>query len=155
MKVLRQSTILSTESQLAYFKELVMPELHSDYPSQILLAIYVSDQFVGYGGITNINWELLKGEISFLLSPRYSEDTQEYKEIFEDYLKIISVIAFEVLGLNKLFTETFSFRESHLGVLSKTGFVIEGVFIMNCKKQGNYFDSVFHARFNSKILGDS
>jgi len=153
IKVLRQTNEISADSQIAYFEKMVIPELESNNPSQILFAIYMSKSFKGYGGITNIDWNILKGEISFLLSPLCVEGSQNFRDVFTEFLTVIKTIAFETIGLNKLSSETYSFRKSVIETLSENGFELEGIIKMSSKKQNEIFDSFFHAIFNPRIEG--
>ncbi len=67
MDVLRQNKVLTDEDQLHYFHHIVFPEFDKNNPKQILLSFLYESRCIGYGGLTNIDWESKRAEISFLL----------------------------------------------------------------------------------------
>jgi RimJ/RimL family protein N-acetyltransferase/glutathione synthase/RimK-type ligase-like ATP-grasp enzyme len=126
--VLRQAEPISTEEQRIYFSEYVWPCMNSNHPRQILLAIERSEKFIGYGGLVHCDWQARRAEISFLLRPDLEAQEVAMSKIFSEYLEMIYQIAFGTLGFNRLTTETYEFRKTHLQVMEDSGLKCEGVF---------------------------
>ena len=121
ISVLRQDTLISKEEQIEYFERFVFPEYSSKEPKQILLSIKKGKDFIGYGGMVNINWQTHESEISFLLSPEFAEKKEQYSTIFTEFINLIIQLASQK-SIKKLFTETFDFRVHHIRILEKAGF---------------------------------
>jgi RimJ/RimL family protein N-acetyltransferase len=138
---LRQHQIISPEQQNDYFESWVFPFLESEAPVQVLFNCFYDNQFVGYGGIVHISYEDKIGEISFLLDPQIKSGSL-YESIFLRFLKLMDRIAFNEIGLYKLFTETFSSRMEHVPMLEKAGYQREGVrrshLLINAEKADIY-----------------
>ena len=133
IKFLRQDKLISELEQINYFKRNVWIEMEKINPKNILL-IFEKDKIpIGYGGLVHISWENKRSEISFLLDPIFLKNKKEYKINFLNFLKLIKTIAFKDLCLNKIFTETFSSRNSHLEILEESGFLREGKFKKHVK----------------------
>jgi len=128
MRVLRQSRPLSPEDQKRYFRDVVMPTFEQPQPPMLLFTYLLDDHPIGYGGLVHIDWENRRAEISFLLeTARSREDADgEYARLFSCFLALMKRIAFDELGLNRLYTETFDIRPLHVQVLEQNGFRPEG-----------------------------
>ena len=61
------------------------------------------------------------------------------------YLMIIRKIAFGDLGLNRIFTETFDFRNQQIELLESNGFVYEGTLRQSYRLNGKFVNSCFHS----------
>jgi hypothetical protein len=122
ISVLRQNEEINELEQEIYFQKFVFSEFQKNEPTQILFAIENNGEFIGYGGLVHIDWNFQIAEISFLLDPDIQEDSDEYKNVFKDFLEIIQVIAFKELNIQKLFTETFDFRIEHISILNSVNF---------------------------------
>ncbi len=83
-------------------------------------------EFLGYGGLTHIDWEQQRAEVSFLVDPERASDPERYECDLRAFLGFLQDWAFGELGLHRLFTETYAFREHHLSVLESAGFQPEG-----------------------------
>jgi RimJ/RimL family protein N-acetyltransferase len=144
IEVLRQNTPISTGQQQAYFHEQIFPTFTHRQPKQILFSYLLENELIGYGGLTHIDWEVQRAEISFLANPRRVKDPSLYQSDFSHFLKLISKVAFEDLHLHRLFTETFAFRKAHMKILEQAGFQKEGILREHVYKNGQWFDSVMH-----------
>ena len=124
MPVLRQSTPITQAQQLKYWEKKVWPEYSKPKPSQLLVSIRDARTSVlkGYGGITNIDWYQIRGEVSFLVDPQLEELKNIRSELFANFLVAVTRLAFEVLDLGLLFTETYTFRKDHIDDLERFGF---------------------------------
>ena len=140
VKILRQNRELTKSDQIEYLNDYVYSELDKIHPNQILFAIKKESNLIGYGGITNIPRDPLRGEISFL----GAKNSVNYSAMFLNFLEFIRNIAFEEIGLKKIFTETYSFRISHIQVLEDFGFNLEGVLTSHNIIDGINTDSLIH-----------
>ena len=57
---------------------------------------------------------------------------------------------FHELGLHKLYTETFAFRDSHIRILEEFGFQLEGKLHDHVFKNGQFWDSLMHSLLQSE-----
>ena len=60
-------------------------------------------------------------------------------------MEIIRDLSFKTLGLNRLYTETFSFRKTQISILEDFGLDIEGVLKSSYKINGKFCDSVIQS----------
>jgi len=150
IQVIRQFKPLTDYDQEKWFEKL------SEDESQILFGIIILDEeseeevLIGYCGITNIDLKNRRGEISFLVSPDRANDEKLYKEDFLSTLYMLCRYGFEELNLNKLFTETFSFRKKHLDTLEQFGFNRDGILRNHHFTCGQYYDSIIHSLLASE-----
>ena len=119
--VLRQQDPISTEQQDQYFSQILEPLMGMTHPSQFLFGIELDAQLIGYGGLTNIDWDAQRAELSFLADTKILK-TPAYKEIMIIFIKIISELAKNQFGLNQIFTETYTQRVDHIEILELAGF---------------------------------
>jgi len=143
MKVLRQYTSLTDLHQKKWYAHLKEDE------TQTLFALMAGEppklKFIGYCGITNIDFKNRRGEISFLVDPTRAAKKEIYKKDFLAVLYMLCKYGFEELNLNKLFTETFDFRKDHIKILEEFGFHKEGELREQYFSQGKYFNSFIHS----------
>jgi RimJ/RimL family protein N-acetyltransferase len=145
INVLRQFKPLTDCDQERWFESLQ----HDS--KQVIFGIITFEEslkkptFIGYCGITNIDFKDKRGEISFLVDPHRTTNEKMYRDDFLSVLEMLSRYGFEELNLNKLFTETFSFRDSHIKILEEFGFKREGTLRNHHFTNGQYFDSIIHS----------
>ena len=144
--VLRQASLITCEEQERYFSEQIWPDKLSPYPKQVLLAIEKNYELIGYGGLVNLNWQDQRAEVSFLLSPKIENSSNERARIFLSFLGLIQELAFEDLGLSRLWTETFEFRTAHISVLEEAGALLEGSIRSHVRINGKNIDSKLHGK---------
>lgn len=149
MNVLRQNEVITKIKQKFYFAQNVWPDMKSKFPRQILLGILLDDQLVGYGGFVNVSWKDKKSEISFLLEPSYEKNKILKNKIFIQFLISISRISFDILKLNRIWTETYAYRTEHVKVLEKAGFKREGYLRHNVIINNAMVDSIVHGYLES------
>ena len=138
--VLRQSKPLTSHNQEEYWKRI------SNSNKEILFSIVnVDGKFIGYCGFTNIDSISARAELSFLLDTEIIEGSEEYLTLFEDVLRMLLQYGFERLHHNRLVSETHCFRDKHLAVLEKVGFVKEGVLRNHVYKKNKFHDSILHS----------
>lgn len=131
--ILRQFRPINSIEQEEYFSR-----LHKDN-KQILFSILDNDNLVGYCGLTNINYVYGTTEIAFIVNG------EEHEKVFLFALGELSKYAFHVLNLNKVWTETYEFRKSHIKVIKDFGMKQEGVLREHAYKKGKRFNSVIHS----------
>jgi RimJ/RimL family protein N-acetyltransferase len=148
--ILRQNQLISEEQQEWYFNTHVFSLFDNLYPQQVLFNCFYEEKFIGYGGIVHISYENKIGEISFLLDPQIPTDSY-YESVFILFLEIMNKIAFQELGLNKLFTETFSTRMEHVPMLEKAGYNREGVRHSHVILNGQVADIYLHGKLANSL----
>jgi len=144
IEVLRQKKLLSDKDQIRYYKNHVFPLFNEPRPFQILLSYLKEDRCIGYGGLTNIDWEYKRTELSYLAETVRARDEKIYSEDFTSYLVMIKKVVFEDLSFNRIFTETFDIRPLHVLLLEKSGFRYEGRLKKHVYINDKYTDSLIH-----------
>jgi RimJ/RimL family protein N-acetyltransferase len=142
--VLRQQHPISAEHQLGWFRTSVEPTYSAEDPKQLLVVVEDSDHLVAYGGLTNIEWVSRRAEVSFLCETERSHDAERYADAFTSFLTWLKHFAFVELGLNRLFTETWSVRGEHIGILEACGWRLEGRMREHVWKDGRFDDALLH-----------
>lgn len=122
--ILRQSTPLTPHQQETYFNTVIQPSFSEKHPKQILFTIISEGSCIGYGGMVHIDWQRKEAEVSFLLNPSFEERMQTYASTFKAFLDMVKDVAFNDLGFDSLFTETYDTRPNHIAVLEKGGFAL-------------------------------
>jgi len=150
ISVLRQPYPITREQQEKYYLETIFPSMLENQPSNILVSLYQKDKLIGYGGIVHLGWEDRRGEISFLLNPEFTEDKLVYQEKHIIFLNLVADLAFLDLGLNKIFTETWSVRRDHIDNLEAFGFRQEGTLKAHVMIDGKYEDALMHGMLASE-----
>ena len=143
---LRQKEILTSKIQDTYFKEVILKLFHKKNPSQILFSYFYREKLIGYGGLVHIDWINLNAEISFIM------DTSLEKKYFNlnwsVFLKLLEKPAFNVLGLNKIYTYAFDLRPNLYDILENCGYTKEAVLKNHIKFKSVFKDIVIHSKFN-------
>lgn len=142
--VLRQKVEISSQEQQRYFQKVVWPTFIENEPKQILFSFLLKENCIGYGGLTNIEWEARRAEVSFLVNPIRTENLKTYNQDFSHFLSLLCQVAFDDLYLHRLFTETWAFRKEHIDILEKFGFKPEGILRDHVFKGNQWYDSVMH-----------
>lgn len=142
--VLRQNEPLTADAQKKYFDEKILPTFTQDHPPQILFSFLKDHHPIGYGGLTHIDWEEKKGEVSFLLDPDHLDN---YSQKFSHFLNLLIEVAFHDLKLTRLFTETYAFRKEHIQILEAVGFQLQGRLKNRVIKKGQTYDAFLHTLF--------
>ena len=143
---LRQSSLLTKESQDTYFENVVVPLFEEKEPSQILFSYLKGDTCIGYGGLVHINWIDKNAEISFIMNTQLEK--QEFELHWTTYLKMIEQVAFEDLNLHKIFTYAFDLRPHLYTAVEKAGFKKEATLEEHCFFDGEFKDVVIHSKIH-------
>ena len=144
MAVLRQAAEITKDEQKGYFSQEVWSQIENNEPSQILLGLLLDDKLIGYGGLVHISWEHKRAEVSFLSATDRAEVPPLYSKDFVTFLTLIKLLATDQLRLNRLFSETYHFRKSHISLLESAGFVKEGALRQHTLLDGKPIDSIIH-----------
>ena len=142
--VLRQNRLLTEADQDRYYREVVEPSFSEDRPRIILFSYLRDEDCIGYGGLTNIDWDSRRAEISFLVDTDRTRDLKVYREDFSVFLRLMKRIAFGALQFNRLFAETFDIRPHHIRILEDNGFRLEGRMRQHVIIRGRPGDSLIH-----------
>ena len=145
IECLRQEEPLTEEQQLRYFRKVVAPTFAMEHPPMVILAYLQRGKLIGYGGLVHLDWDLRKGEVSFLLDPARTEDKQSYGRELGTFLSLLKRLAFNQLGLNRLTTEAYGNRTWHLAAIAGNGFRSEGILPQHVNKGGQWMDAHLHA----------
>jgi SAM-dependent methyltransferase len=142
---LRQKKPLTESEQGRWYRDVVMPTHAKARPELLLVSILDAEgELVGYGGLTNIDWNHHRAEISFLVDPDRAQIPATYAADLLGFWRFVSRWAFDELGLRRLFTETYSFRRTHMALLERAGMRREGVLRDHIKTDEGYADSIMH-----------
>ncbi len=150
LEVLRQKKILSQKDQEVYFSNVVQPLFNQENPPQILFSLFKDSQIIGYGGLVHISWVDKRAEVSFLVDTKRTLDKEQYKEDFFAFMAMMKEVAFNELKFHRLTGETYSFRNYHISLMEKMGFVEEGRMRDHIFENGSYYDALVHGMINSE-----
>lgn len=155
LEVLRGRATLTPADQHAYWRDVIEPCFREDRPRQILLTYLHHGGPIGYGGLVHISWEDRRAEVSFLVSPERAADPAAYTRDFSTWLRLLRRVAFEGLGLQRLFTETYDLRPHHVAVLEAGGFEPEGRLRRHVIIRGRPVDSLLHGCLDPRAVFDA
>lgn len=153
MDVLRQAEAITPSDQRRWFETHVEPAHAAPRPPQLLIGIRRGEVFIGYGGLTNLNWEARRGEVSFLVDPARAADPDLYRRDMEAFLGFLADWSFGVLELHRLFAESYVFRDFHILLLEEAGFRLEGRLREHVMTPDGLGDSVLHGLLASEWRG--
>ena len=128
---LRQARPLTADDQQRYFDNVV------------------SGTCIGYGGLVHINWIDWNGEISFIMDTKL--EAEHFQEHWSNWLSMLKKVAFDDLGLHKIYTYAFDLRPHLYTALETSGFTREATLKEHCLFQGEYKDVVIHSIWDSNV----
>lgn len=144
LRVLRQREPLCPEQQERYYQTVIAPSYAESHPRQILFTYLKDREPIGYGGLVHLAWEDHRAEVSFLVAPERAEEPATYAEDFGGFLRLLQRVAFDHLGLARLFTETYDIRPQHVRILEAAGFEPEGRLHAHVWIDGMPVDALMH-----------
>ena len=144
LKVLRQKAKLTVSDQENYFQNFVKPLFENEYPGQLLFSYFINNVHIGYGGLVNVSWLDFRAEMSFLVNPERANQHELYAADFSNFIDLMKELIFDEMRFNRLFTETYEFRDFHISVLEKNGFVLEGLMRDYIFEDQRFYDSLLH-----------
>ena len=137
--VLRQVKLIGPTEQEEWYGS-----LHKDNKQILFMVVNDSKLPVAYCGLTNINYIYRHSEISFIADPHIAGRKETYEKLFEFVLGELKDYAFNVLNLNRIWTETYAFRSEHIQILENFGLEHEGIMRSHVYIKGSYHDSLIH-----------
>lgn len=144
---LRQSRILTEEDQQRYFDNVVSKLYENPKPEQILFSYLEKGICIGYGGLVHINWIDRNSEISFIMDTKL--EAEHFAEHWGNYLTMLKAVAFDDLGLHKIYTYAFDLRPHLYTILEDNGYKKEATLKEHCLFNGEYKDVVLHSLWNN------
>ena len=106
-------------------------------------------ELIGYGGLVYLNRENRRAETSFLVAPDRAADPVLYRDDLRAALAMFARYGFDELELNRIYTETFAFRDQHISILEEFGFQLEGRLRDHIYNNGKFCDSLLHSLLKS------
>ena len=143
IEILRQREPLSVEDQDLYFERVIAAQMAMVRPPQLLFGYLEGRSLVGYGGFVHIDWGCHQAEVSFLTATARALGDSLRRD-WKIYLDMVTVLARNVLDLDKLTTETFETRSNLPPILEDYGFQHEGVLVNRRYNHGQWYASVSH-----------
>ena len=151
---LRQSKPLNKEDQDKYFNDIISNLFKQEQPGQILFSYLDGDLCIGYGGLVHICWFDRNAEISFIMNTALEVKSFEFH--WTTFLSLIEKVAFNEIGLYKIFTFAYNLRPKIYNALNKENFVKEAVLKNHGYFNGQYCDVIVHSKFlNSLLIRDA
>ena len=145
---LRQARPLTADDQQRYFDNVVSKLYDNPKPDQILFSYLEKGVCIGYGGLVHINWIDCNGEISFIMDTQLEKD--HFAEHWSNYLTMLKAVAFDDLGLHKIYTYAFDLRPHLYTMLEANGYKREATLKEHCLFNGEYKDVVLHSLWNDR-----
>lgn len=145
---LRQARPLTEDDQQRYFDNVVSKLYDNPKPDQILFSYLERGICIGYGGLVHINWIDRNGEISFIMDTQL--EAEHFAEHWSNYLTMLKAVAFEDLGLHKIYTYAFDLRPHLYTMLEANGYKREATLKEHCLFNGEYKDVVLHSLWNDR-----
>ena len=145
---LRQARPLTEDDQQRYFDNVVSKLYDNPKPDQILFSYLEKGVCIGSGGLVHINWIDHNGEISFIMDTRL--ESEHFAEHWSNYLTMLKAVAFDDLGLHKIYTYAFDLRPHLYTMLEANGYKREATLKEHCLFNGEYKDVVLHSLWNDR-----
>ena len=145
---LRQARPLTEDDQQRYFDNVVSKLYDNPKPDQILFSYLEKGVCIGYGGLVHINWIDRNGEISFIMDTQL--ESEHFAEHWSNYLTMLKAVAFDDLGLHKIYTYAFDLRPHLYTMLEANGYIREATLKEHCLFNGEYKDVVLHSLWNDR-----
>ena len=145
---LRQARPLTEDDQQRYFDNVVSKLYDNPKPDQILFSYLEKGTCIGYGGLVHINWIDRNGEISFIMDTQLEKE--HFAEHWSNYLTMLKAVAFDDLGLHKIYTYAFDLRPHLYTMLEANGYKREATLKEHCLFNGEYKDVVLHSLWNDR-----
>ena len=145
---LRQVRPLTEDDQQRYFDKVVSKLYDNPKPDQILFSYLEKGVCIGYGGLVHINWIDRNGEISFIMDTKL--EVEHFAEHWSNYLTMLKAVAFDDLGLHKIYTYAFDLRPHLYTILEANGYKREATLKEHCLFNGEFKDVVLHSLWNDR-----
>jgi hypothetical protein len=136
-KFFREYRELSVDQHQRWYEEIVIGD-----PDTLMYAIRrTSDKaLLGCCGFNHVNWVHRRAELSIYIGMKESYiDREGYAK---DSVAILLRYGFNELGLQRIWTETYSFDKQKRDLLTNIGFLEDGVLRNNYFFDGKWWDSI-------------
>jgi RimJ/RimL family protein N-acetyltransferase len=150
MHHLRQKSELTKAEQDHYFENVIAKLFTEESPTQILFSFLDNNKCIGYGGLVHINWTDKNAEFSFLLKTNLIQSQE--KIYWSNFLKYLCSVAFEELGLHKVYGYAYDVRPHIYNYLLESRFKFEARLTDHYYLGGKFYDVVIHSIFNENLL---
>ncbi len=144
---LRQKHPLTKNQQDIYFKNIISKLFNQKEPSQLLFSLLKEKKMVGYGGLVHIDWDNKNAEVSFVMDTML--ELEYFKHYWGVYLKLIEMVAFEELKLNKIFIYSYNLRPKLYEVTDENCYLLEAKFKEHAIYNSNFIDVNIHSKLIS------
>ncbi len=146
---LRQKEPLTEENQRMYFDTVVASLFTTEHPSQFLFSYVQTEVCIGYGGLVHIDYLKKSAELSFIMETEL-EETQ-FAMHWSNFLKLIQPIAFQGLGLQRIFTYAYDLRPHLYPILEDHGFYRERTLPNALIEDGKSISAIVHSKWNANL----
>lgn len=136
LKYLRQGTILTTDIQNRYFREVVLRNFGEISPKQILFRFVRNDRLIGYGGLVHIDWDNFNAEISFLLDTLLNQE-DEHVLLGTIFFSLIQDLA-KSAKLHKIYTYGYDLDAYRFAPLINNKYKLEALLAQHVKIEQEY-----------------
>ena len=143
---LRQEKPLTEADQNTYFENVVYKLFNQSNPVQLLFSYLEKDSCIGYGGLVHINWRDKNAEISFIVDSSLEKDY--FEKHWGTFLSLLEDVAFNELGLHKIYTYAFDLRPHLYKAVEKAGYIKEAELKEHFLYNGKYKSVVIHSKWN-------
>ena len=147
---LRQNTTLTKADQEEYFETIIQPLFTEKKPSQILFSLLEDDNCIGYGGLVHLDWTKLEAEVSFLMNTNF--ELQRFQELWYKFLKILNVVAFDQIGLVRIFTYAYDLRPKLYKPILENNFQLSRVIPNALTAEHQSYDVLIHTKLNENYV---
>lgn len=148
IEILRQKELLTVEKQDKYFKEVIAKLFEEEEPVQLIFSLLLDNKLIGYGGLVHIDWNKRTAEISFLDSNERARDLKLFTEDWTSFLRLIEVVAFEEINLNRINTYAYNLRPYLYPILETAGYAKDENKKQSLAENDKYSDIVIHYKLN-------
>lgn len=147
---LRQDKRLTKKDQNNYFSNVVFKLFSNENPDQILFSFFYKQKLVGYGGLVHIDWSLKSAEISFVI--KTSDEKKYFNQYWDNFIELISLVAFNDLRLEKIYTYSFNVRPKLYDSLRKMNFLFDKEIKNQIKINDGTISALVHTCYNHNLL---
>tara|TARA_X000000950_G_scaffold273006_1_gene356289 strand:+ start:3384 stop:3971 length:588 start_codon:yes stop_codon:yes gene_type:complete len=144
---LRQKHPLTKEQQDIYFKDVISKLFNQKEPSQLLFSLLKEKKMIGYGGLVHIDWDNKNAEVSFVMDTIL--EMEYFKHYWGIYLKLIEMVAFEELKLNKIYIYSYKLRPKLYEVTDENFYLLEAKLKEHAFYNTNFIDVNIHSKLIS------
>ena len=147
---LRQVNRLTRKDQNNYFNNIVFNLFSKKTPDQILFSFFYKQKLVGYGGLVHIDWSFMSAEISFVI--KTSDEKKYFNQHWDNFLELISKVAFNDLKLEKIFTCSYNVRPKLYKSLRKMNFLFDKEIKNKIKINDERISILIHNYYNYNLF---